>query len=75
MALFEPDKAGILWDATALPNAFLCEYMPSAPEGYVKVYLFGLLYAHFPAAGEGLTAAAVARELSMEESDVLAAYQ
>ena len=75
MALFEPDKAGILWDATALPNAFICEYMPSAPEGYVKVYLFGLLYAHFPAAGEGLTAAAVARELSMEESDVLAAYQ
>ena len=76
MALFEPDKAGILWDATALPNAFICEYMPHAPEGYVKVYLYGLLYAHFPAAaGEGLSAASLARELSMEESDVLAAFQ
>lgn len=74
MALFDIDKAGALWDSVALPNAFICEYMPAAPEGYVKVYLYGLMYAHFPAAGEGLTAAALARELGMEESEVLAAF-
>ncbi|HNW87772.1 MAG TPA: DnaD domain protein, partial [Candidatus Limiplasma sp.] len=75
MALFDADKAGVLWDAVALPNAFICEYMPSAPEGYVKVYLYGLLYAHFPQAAEGLTATALAKELGMEENDVLAAFQ
>jgi DNA replication protein DnaD len=64
----------VLWDSVALPNAFICEYMPAAPEGYVKVYLFGLMYAHFPSAGENLTAAALARELGMEESEVLAAF-
>jgi len=75
MALFDADKSGVLWDAVALSNAFICEYMPAAPEGYVKIYLYGLLYAHFPSAAEGLTAGALAKELGMEESDVLAAYQ
>ena len=75
MALFDADKTGVLWEAVALPNAFICEYMPAAPEGYVKVYLYGLLYARFPAAGEGLSLAALARELSMEESEVQAAFQ
>ena len=51
MALFGNDKAGVLWESVALPNAFICEYMPAAPEGYVKIYLYGLMYAHFPAAG------------------------
>ncbi len=74
VALFGTDKAGVLWDSVALPNAFICEYMPAAPEGYVKVYLYGLMYAHFPAAGESLTAPALARELAMEESEVLAAF-
>ena len=74
MALFDTDKAGVLWESVALPNAFICEYMPAAPEGFVKVYLYGLMYAHFPAAGEGLASAALARELGMEEGEVLAAF-
>ena len=49
MAAFVNDPASFLWNATAVPNAFFCEYMPSAPEGYVKVYLYGLM-----AAREGL---------------------
>ena len=75
MALFDSDKAGVLWDAVAVSNAFICEYMPAAPEGYVKVYLYGLLYTRYPSAAEDLTAASVAKELGMEESDVLAAFQ
>jgi len=75
VALFDADKSGVLWGSIALPNAFICEYMPAAPEGYVKVYLFGLLYAHYPTAAESVTTGALAKELGMEESDVLAAYQ
>lgn len=75
MALFEQDKADVLWGSVPLANAFICEYMPSAPEGYAKAYLYGLLYAHNPGAAEGLTPAALARELGMEEAEVLAAFQ
>jgi DNA replication protein DnaD len=75
MALFDTDKAGLLWDSVALPNAFICEYMPAAPEGYVKVYLYGLMVARFPAAADGLTPEALAKELNIEVNDVLAALQ
>ncbi len=75
MALFGEEKSGVLWDSVALPNAFICEYMPSAPEGYVKVYLYGLMYARYPGADEGLTLETLARELGMEESDVTRALQ
>jgi len=75
MALFDSDKAGVLWDCVALPNAFIIEYMPTAPENYVKVYIYGLLYARFACMGGGLTVAGLAKELGMEESEVLAAFQ
>ena len=46
MPTFEAARSGMLWDATAVPNAFFCEYMPAAPENHVKVYLYGLMWAH-----------------------------
>lgn len=46
MSTFINDPSAMLWDATAVSNAFLCEFMPIAPEGYVKVYLYALMYAH-----------------------------
>ncbi|NCB31907.1 MAG: hypothetical protein EOM66_10935, partial [Clostridia bacterium] len=75
MVLFDADKSSILWDSVALPNAFICEYMPAAPEGYVKVYLYGLMYARFPGAADTLSIADLARELGMEESEVMGAFQ
>jgi DNA replication protein DnaD len=75
MALFDADPAGVLWDSVALPNAFIIEYMPTAPENYVKVYIYGLLYARFACAGEGMTVQALANELGMEEKEVFAAFQ
>ncbi len=45
MAAFVNDPSAFLWNATAVPNAFFCEYMPAAPDGYVKVYLYGLMVA------------------------------
>ncbi len=75
MALFDADRAGVLWDSVALPNAFIIEYMPTAPENYVKVYLYGLMYTRYACAAEGLTVAGLAKELGMEESEILAAFQ
>ena len=46
MPTFEAERGGLLWDATAVPNAFFCEYMPAAPDSHVKVYLYGLMCAH-----------------------------
>ncbi|MCL1854914.1 MAG: DnaD domain protein [Clostridia bacterium] len=75
MPLFQNDKSGMLWDVTSLPNGFVCEYMPGAPEGYVKVYLYGLMYTQYPAMQENQTLADVAKALSMEESEVAQAYR
>jgi len=46
MPTFETDKSGFMWDSTAVPNAFFCEYMPIAPESHVMVYLYGLMWVH-----------------------------
>ena len=53
MPTFEADRGGLLWDATAVPNAFFCEYMPAAPDSHVKVYLYGLMCAHGGVQEEG----------------------
>lgn len=75
MPTFQSDKGGLLWDATALPNAFLCEYMPTAPEGHVKVYLYGYMYAHHASSQEGVLLADVAKALSIEESEAMQAFR
>lgn len=72
MALFEPAPRDALWDATAVPNGFLIEYMPAAPEGYAKVYLYALLCQRN---GIELSSLAdFAKALLMDESAVRAAF-
>lgn len=39
-------------NATPVQNLFIAEYMPKAPEGYVKAYLYGLMLCHSPALAE-----------------------
>jgi DNA replication protein DnaD len=70
MPLFQSDKSAMLWEVTALPNAFICEYMPAAPDSYVKVYLYGLMYTQTTCMEESLTLSDVAKALSLEEADV-----
>ena len=48
-------------------NIFLNEYMPAAPGEYVKVYLFGLMYAQ---QNEEMTHQTLARQLRISEEDV-----
>lgn len=50
---------------------FLHEYMPSAPEDYVKVYLFGLMYAQL---GEPLDHETLARQLRLPVETVHQAW-
>lgn len=53
MPTFETARSGLLWGATAVPNAFFSEYMPAAPENHVKVYLYGLMCVHSGLADDG----------------------
>lgn len=70
MPAFETAASGLLWDATAVSNAFFCEYMPAAPEGYVKVYLYGLMYAHSGLKEQDGLLADMAQALHMSLGDV-----
>ena len=70
MPTFANDKAALLWGATAVSNGFLCEYMPSAPDGHVKVYLYGLMYACAGAAGEDVPLDDAAKALNMDRAEV-----
>lgn len=70
MTAFETAASGLLWDATAVSNAFFCEYMPAAPEGYVKVYLYGLMYAHSGLKEQEGLLADMAQALHMSVGDV-----
>lgn len=73
MALFEFDEQFPLFDATPVENLFLQEYLPAAKGDYVKVYLYGLMNTYHPTAGMSLTA--MAKELSLTEEEILAAYR
>lgn len=70
MSTFMNDTGALLWDATAVPNAFLCEYMPSAPEGHVKVYLYGLMCARAGMGEDDLMLDDAAKALCMEREAV-----
>ena len=56
---------------TNVENIFINEYMASAPGDYVKVYLFGQMYADL---GADISREEMARHLSMEDEDVLKAW-
>lgn len=70
MPTFQCDTSALLWDATAVSNAFLCEFMPTAPDGYVKVYLYGLMYAHGGMLEEEGVLDDLAKALEMHRADV-----
>lgn len=70
MPTFETAKTGLMWGATAVANAFFCEYMPSAPEGHVKVYLYGLMCAHSGVWDEAEMLDEAADALHMDRSEV-----
>lgn len=56
---------------TRVDNLFILEFLPGAPEGFVKVYLFGLMYAQN---NISLDTGKLARVLRIPESDVVKAW-
>ena len=61
-----------LFQKILLDNLFIIEYMPYAPEGYVKVYLYGLSLACSGSAEN--SASIMARRLNMDENEICEAY-
>lgn len=73
MSFCSYSKDAAMFDSTPIENMFLLEYMPDAPEGYVRVYLYvRMLCAHPELGGDP---AEVAQALRMEEDAVLDALQ
>ena len=62
-----------MFDVTPVENMFLLEYLPAAPEGFVRVYLYVRMCCAHPELGGELSD--VARALHMEEDAVLNAMQ
>ena len=63
----EPDMVSV----TPVENVFLREYMPIAPEGNVKVYLFGLMLCTDP----DFARYDMPGALGMSDEEILSAYQ
>ena len=48
------DRKDLFLYKTRVENLFINEFLPNAPGDYVKVYLFGLMYAQFEITPEPL---------------------
>ena len=72
MAFFSFAEGAAMFDTTPIENLFLLEYLPIAPEGYLKAYLYARMLALHPELGGDL--AETARALRMDEDAVYAAF-
>lgn len=73
MAFCSFSEGAAMFDVTPIENMFLLEYLPTAPDGFLRVYLYArMLCQHPELAGE---IGDVARALNMEEDSVYNAFQ
>jgi DnaD/phage-associated family protein len=61
------DRSDIFLYMTRVENLFINEFLPDAPGDYVKVYLYGLMYAQYD---EEIDSLMIARALDMSEGEV-----
>lgn len=66
--MFEQDESMLRFGVTPVENLFIQEYLPAARGDYVKVYLYALYISAHPK--QELSAAEIAQELGMPQSDV-----
>ena len=59
-------------DRTVVENIFLREFMPAAPEGAVKAYLYGLMQCQQGTGAGSLSA--LARDVALSETEVQHAF-
>lgn len=66
-------EGAAMFDATPIENMFLVEYLPIAPEGFLRVYLYARMLCLHPELGGEL--GDVARALNLDEDAVQNAFQ
>ena len=67
---FSKDSA--MFDSTPIENMFLLEYLPTAPEGFLRVYMYARMLSLHPELCEGIED--MAKALHMEEDAVYNAF-
>jgi len=72
MALFQFSDGAAMFDSTPIENMFILEYLPYAPDGVARPYLYARMLALHPEMGEGLED--IARNLRMETESVENAF-
>lgn len=72
MAFFSFAEGSAMFDSTPIENLFLMDYLPVAPEGFLRVYLYARMLALHPELGGDLSETAHA--LHMEEEAVFDAF-
>ena len=65
-------KNAAMFDVTPIENMFLLEYLPTAPDGFLRVYLYARMLCLHPELGGEI--ADMARALRMEEEAVFNAF-
>ena len=65
-------KNAAMFDVTPIENMFLLEYLPTAPDGFLRVYLYARMLCLHPELGGEI--ADMARALRMEEDAVFNAF-
>ena len=66
-------EGAAMFDVTPIENMFLLEYLPTAPEDFLRVYLYARMLCMHPELGGSLED--VARALRLEEDAVLNAFR
>ena len=72
--LFVIDEDALRYGVTAVENRFILEYLPAARGDYVKVYLWGLMHALFPAESDSLPEMAAALNMTVAEVEAALRY-
>ena len=72
MSIFSFAEGAAMFDSTPVENLFLLEYLPVAPEAFLRVYLYARVVALHPELGGDLQQ--IARALRMEEDAVYDAF-
>ena len=65
------DRKDLFLYSTEIENLFINEFLPEAPGDYVKVYLFGLMYASH---GQSIDSRSLAMSLGLSEVDIEEAW-
>lgn len=66
-------EGAAMFDVTPVENMFLLEYLPTAPDGFLRVYLYARMLCLHPELGGEI--ADVSKALNMEEDAVYNAFQ